>query len=232
MLVMGGSVYADKVLKERQSRVAFSRDAVSWSVPQRVLARGDWLWRVTWHEGKAYGIAYGSSAGNAAGANKTPGMSAKLVISDDGRAFRMLAALDVSGSPNEATLRFLSNGDCVALVRRETDDKAAWIGLSSAPYLAWKWQPAGMQVGGPNFLVLKDDSMLASGRQYATTASGGNRTFVGRMSLHGIQSDLTLPSGGDCSYPGMVWDKGMLWLSYYSSHEGSTDIYLAKVRLP
>jgi hypothetical protein len=43
---------------------------------------------------------------------------------------------------------------------------------------------------------------------------------------------LTLPSGGDNSYPGMVWHGGQLWLSYYSSHEGKSSIYLAKIKLP
>ena len=42
---------------------------------------------------------------------------------------------------------------------------------------------------------------------------------------------LTLPSGGDTSYAGLVLHKGLLWVSYYSSHEGKTRIYLAKVRL-
>ena len=40
---------------------------------------------------------------------------------------------------------------------------------------------------------------------------------------------LALPSGGDTSYPGLVWHDGLLWVSYYSSHEGKTSIYLAKV---
>jgi hypothetical protein len=42
---------------------------------------------------------------------------------------------------------------------------------------------------------------------------------------------LKLPSGGDTSYPGLVWHDDFLWVSYYSSHEGKTSIYLAKVRL-
>ena len=43
---------------------------------------------------------------------------------------------------------------------------------------------------------------------------------------------LTLPSGGDTSYPGLVWHDDQLWVSYYSSHEGKTSIYLARVKLP
>lgn len=42
---------------------------------------------------------------------------------------------------------------------------------------------------------------------------------------------LKLPSGGDSSYPGMVMHNGLLWMSYYSSHEGKTSIYLAKIAL-
>jgi hypothetical protein len=41
-----------------------------------------------------------------------------------------------------------------------------------------------------------------------------------------------VPSGGDSSYAGLVWHEETLWVSYYSSHEGKTSIYLAKVRLP
>jgi hypothetical protein len=42
---------------------------------------------------------------------------------------------------------------------------------------------------------------------------------------------IKLPSGGDTSYPGLVWHKNMLYVSYYSSHEGKTSIYLAKVKI-
>ena len=45
-----------------------------------------------------------------------------------------------------------------------------------------------------------------------------------------IEPILELPSGGDTSYPGLVWHDDSLWVSYYSSHEGKTNIYLAKVR--
>ncbi len=43
---------------------------------------------------------------------------------------------------------------------------------------------------------------------------------------------LTLPSRGDNSNPGLVWnpDDKLLWMSYYSSHEGKTSIYLTKIR--
>ncbi|CAN5790124.1 hypothetical protein BH23PLA1_BH23PLA1_21550 [soil metagenome] len=40
---------------------------------------------------------------------------------------------------------------------------------------------------------------------------------------------LALPSGGDTSYPGLVWHDDQLWVCYYSSHEDRTSIYLAQV---
>lgn len=38
-------------------------------------------------------------------------------------------------------------------------------------------------------------------------------------------------SGCDTSYAGMVWREGVLWISYYSSHDGKASIYLAKVKI-
>ena len=156
----------------------------------------------------------------------------RLFESDDGVSYRPVTTLSVPGRPNECTLRFLESGDCLALLRREGpgEDRAAWIGRSAAPYRNWQWHPAGMQVGGPNFIVLPGDTLIASGRHYGDKPTG-NKTFVGRMTLDGVKPELILPSGGDCSYPGMVWHQGLLWLSYYSSHEGKSAIYLARVRL-
>lgn len=231
MLVLGGSVYEGKALKERQPRVAFSPDGRTWTAPRRVLEKGDWLWRVTWHKNRAYGIAY-----NIAGSlHSTNEWSVTLVAGPDGIAWRPVAKLAVSGRPNEATIRFLANDDCVALVRREglapSRDKDAWIGQSSPPYTDWRWHSAGMQIGGPNFLVLPNGTMVAGGRQYHPKPAT-DKTFVGSMNLQSVKAELILPSGGDCSYPGLVWHEGLLWTSYYSTHEGKTSIYLAKVRLP
>lgn len=63
MMVAGGSVYEGTRYVGRQPRVMFSADGSAWSTPQRVLAEGDWLWRVTWHEGRAYGVTYQAESG-------------------------------------------------------------------------------------------------------------------------------------------------------------------------
>ena len=80
MIVAGGSVYEGKRYLGRQPRVMFSQDGITWSAPQRVLEEGDWLWRVTWHDGRAYGVTYRTLPG------RRPEWALTLVSSADGRA--------------------------------------------------------------------------------------------------------------------------------------------------
>jgi hypothetical protein len=240
MVVAGGSVYGGtKTLMGRQPRVAFSKDARTWTAPQRVLQEGDWLWRVTWHEGKAYGVSYNASARTSQEAKEAAhspkplssdpaDWKLKLVASADGVKYDLITYLGVPGHPNETTLRFLPGGDMVALVRREGGNTFGWIGTSQAPYREWKWHETGHRLGGPNFLVLPDGRLWAASRSYP----GGAKTVLARMSRDSYEPVLTLPSGGDTSYAGLVWHDGLLWLSYYSSHEGKSSIYLARVKLP
>jgi hypothetical protein len=239
MIVAGGSVYEGTNLLGRQPRVAFSKDGRKWTAPQRVLTEGEWLWRVTWHEGKAYGVSYNASERTTAAAKEAaqtgkvePGPAdwkLKLVASRDGADYDVITHLDVPGHPNETTLRFLPDGELVALVRREGGNSFGWIGRSKAPYSDWSWKETRHRLGGPNFIRLPDGSLWAAGRTYP----GGAKTAVARMTAGGqYEPVLTLPSGGDTSYPGLVWREGRLWMSYYSSHEGKSAIYLAQIKLP
>lgn len=220
MIVAGGSVYEGKRYLGRQPRVLFSTDGSTWTTPRRILAEGDWLWRVTWHEGTAYGVTYRSIA------DSSGEWTVTLVSSRDGLAFNEVTTFAIAGRPNETTLRFMPDGEMVALVRRDGGDRVAWIGRSRAPYKEWTWKPAPEHVGGPNFIRLPDGRLWASGRSH----TGGTKTVVARMTADGgYEPQLTLPSGGDTSYPGMVWHDGQLWVSYYASHEGKSAIYLARV---
>ena len=223
MMAAGGSVYeGTKQLKSRQPRVLFSSDGRQWTAPQRVLAEGDWLWRVTWYEGKAYGTSYSLPA------DEKGEWALKLYRSNDGLKWDLVGPMEVSGRPNETTLRFLPGGEMMALVRREAGSGVGWLGTCPPPYRRWRWQELDHRLGGPNFLQLPDGSLWAGSREYGKTPS----MVIARMDREHYEPVLTLPSGGDCSYPGMAWHDGRLWVSYYSSHEGKTSIYLAQVRLP
>lgn len=239
MIVAGGSVYDGKTLLGRQPRVTFSKDARTWTEPQRVLTEGEWLWRVTWHRGRAYGVSYNASARQtkeAQDAAKDPKPASpgpadwklKLFVSEDGVKYDLVTHLDVPGHPNETTLRFLPNDEMMALVRREGGNQMGWIGVSKAPYREWKWHETKYRLGGPNFLAAPDGSLWATSRLHPK----GPKTAVVRLGRDEYEPVLELPSGGDTSYAGMAWHNGLLWISYYASHEGKSAIYVATVRVP
>jgi hypothetical protein len=239
MIVAGGSVYEGKKLLGRQPRVAFSKDGKDWTSTKRVLSEGDWLWRVTWHEGKCYGISYDAAqrdtkeAKEAATTGKVPPGPAdwklKLVVSTDGEKFDLITHLDVPGHPNESTLRFGPGGEMVALVRREGGNRKGWLGTSQAPYKEWSWKELPAQVGGPNFVFQPDGPTVAGVRLY----DGKVRTSLCLLDpgTGKLMESLKLPSGGDTSYAGLAWHDDLLWVSYYSSHEGKSAIYLARVKV-
>lgn len=241
MLTMGGSIYDGTTLLGRQPRTAFSTDGRTWTAPQKVLAPGEWLWRTTWHDGICYGASYNASlrkTKEAIEAAKSTGplepgsaeWKLKIFSGKDGVNFDgSVTFLDVPGHPNETTLRFLHDGRMMAMVRREGGNQNGWIGVSEKlPYKRWTWHETGMRFGGPNFIELPGGQLWATTRSYLPKA----HTVLAKMDETSITPVLDLPSGGDTSYAGMVWHDDLLWISYYSSHEGKTSIYLAKVRLP
>lgn len=229
MIIAGGSYYPGGVYKTRQSRAFFSKDGRAWTAPAPVVGDGHWLWRVVWHQGKAYGVSkYGSPMAELA-ANPR---KIRLVTSTDGVQWETVTELAVPGG-DETTIRFLPDGRMAALTRRTWEDgNLAWVGVSRPPYKNWSWKPSGYFIGGPNFLPLPGGEWVAGGRNY----EGGDRTkpftSIGLLTLDGFTPKLRLPSGGDSSYPGFVWHDGLLWTLYYSSHEGGkTSIFLAKIKL-
>ncbi|MEK6234133.1 MAG: exo-alpha-sialidase, partial [Planctomycetales bacterium] len=148
----------------------------------------------------------------------------------DGKSFRpWVENLFDVGRPSEASLLFLKDTTCLCLLRRDGQPNAAMLGEAKPPYKKWTWKDLGVRVGGPHITQAPDGRILVAGRDYQS----GTRTKLWMLSPdHAKLTDLlTLPSGGDTSYPGLAWHEGLLWVSYYSSHEGKTSIYLAKVRL-
>ena len=229
MIVAGGSEYPAGVFQGRQPRVVFSRDGRQWSKPKPVLDRGHWLWRVTWHDGVAWGVTKVlQPVEEPAGGDFD---RAYLVRSRDGVDWATVGELDVPGG-NESTIRFQGDGRMVILMRTQTPrDRMAYVGWSDPPHTGWHWTKQSVFVGGPNFIVLPNGEMVAGGRWMTAQDSGGARTGLGPMTLDRYVPQLALPSGGDTSYPGFVYHDGVLSVMYYSSHENNTAIYLARLHV-
>jgi len=204
-----------------QSLVWFSKDGTQWSEPVVIGDPNQWLWRTTWHRGRAYSIGYDTAAEK----------FVRLYVSDDGRHFTTLVSrLFDEGYPNETSVVFQPNDTALCLLRRDDVTNATGkLGIAHPPYRHWEWKDVGVKIGGPHMLRLPDGRLVAAVRLY----DGSVRTSLGWIdSATGKLTEfLKLPSGGDTSYAGLVWHRGLLWVSYYSSHEGKTSIYLAKVWL-
>src|SRR5690606_18340926 len=115
------------------------------------------------------------------------------------------------------------------LLRRDDKPNHGLLGTAQPPYTSWEWKDLGTRIGGPHMVQLPDGRLIAAVRLY----DGGARTALAWIDpASGMLTELLkLPSGGDTSYAGLVLHEGLLWVSYYSSHEGKTSIYLAKVEL-
>jgi hypothetical protein len=229
MIVAGGSRYPNGKYAGRKPRVMFSSDGVKWTAPQAVLEEGMWLWRVTWHQGRAWGVAKFGSPGVTEAGNPR---RAILVSSPDGLKWNTISELTISGA-DETTVRFLKDDTMIAFVRRVWDDgNLAAIGRAKPPYKQWTFTMAKESIGGPNLIVLPDGRMIAGGRHFRGGYGKDPCTAIGWLTPDSYEPSLELPSGGDNSYPGFAWHDGLLWTLYYSSHESNTAVYLAKIRLP
>src|SRR4051812_20881149 len=92
--------------KTHHSMAWFSADGHAWDARTDIGDKDFWLWRVTWHDGTAYSVGYGT-AGND---------TVRLYSSRDGRHFETLVpTLFRGGEPTEHALLFLDDGTCLCL---------------------------------------------------------------------------------------------------------------------
>ncbi|MBW8041559.1 MAG: hypothetical protein FVQ85_16405 [Planctomycetes bacterium] len=209
------------------SFASFSKDGRQWTKPRIVVEPGRWLWCVTWHKGKAYGVSY-------AAGERMPYI--ELLVSENGTEYQChVDKLYGTGYPTEVTLRFDTDDTCYALVRRDrrgNEASSALLGVSEPGYKKWRWHDLGAGFngfGGPNFIRIPGGHWIGAGRMH----DGGVHTALTYIDIeNGTMTRLMkLPSGRDTSYPGLVWYEDMLYVSYYSGHEGKTSIYLAKLKV-
>lgn len=219
-LMLSGAVALRQPAPYKHRSLAwFSKDGRSWS---EALPIGDpdvWLWRTTWRDGRAYSVGY-DTAGE---------RFVRLYESGDGRSFETLVpTLFDKEMPNESSIVFDPDGAAFCLLRRDGKLGTGLLGAARPPYTSWEWKDLGAKTGGPHLLRLPDGRLVAAVRLY----DGKVRTSLCWVTRDGRLTEfLKLPSGGDTSYAGLVWSEGILWISYYSSHEEKTAIYLAKVRI-
>jgi len=238
MINMGASYYhGDKRLKIESrvcrsnfldSRSGFGSSRLRFDALQRVefpkdiASDMDWLWRVTWHKGVAYGCLQQALHQRVL----------HVIRSEDGVKWEHVATLDVPDA-NETTLRFAEDDTMIAMIRRDakSGDSMGYLGTAKPPYTEWDLKASNKRFGGPNFVQLPGGKWLAGSRGHEKAVST-QLWWLDPKSAE-VTEIVTLPSGGDTSYPGFFVDEqnGRVLMSYYSSHEGKSAIYLATLRL-
>jgi len=230
MVLMDAESYKDGKVVTRKpyasylntTRGTFSDPELSVVDPVIAVA-SDWVWRVTWNNGTGYAIDYQPNA-------------IYLLRTKDGTRFENVSRIDMEGYPNESTIRFDKNGKMYVLIRQEQGNKLGVLAVSNPPYQQWTFHKLDRRLGGPNFIFLNDTTLCIGSRYFPQETTSGPglyknpKTAIMLSDLNGkIYKTIELPSGGDNSYPGLLVYKNLLWVSYYSSHEGKTSIYLAKI---
>nr|WP_205808744.1 exo-alpha-sialidase [Micromonospora sp. HNM0581] len=197
-----------------------SGDGHRWDRPQPIGEPDVWVWQAAWHDEAMYGIGY---------ATREPRF-VRLYRSEDGFDLRPeVDTLFSGGYPNESGLIFEPDGTATCLLRRDGGTATAQLGQAHPPYREWTWTDLGVRVGGPALYRVPNGTLVAGVRLH----DGAVRTAICAVDVARgrLQELVTLPSDGDSSYPGLAWHDGLLHVSYYSSHEERSCVYLAEVDL-
>lgn len=221
LMLNGAGMQADQPIRYH-SMVWFSSDGgETWTEAAKIGDPGFWLWRAHWHKGFCYSMGYETNRDRDI-------RTARFYRSRDGIDYEpLIPTVNIENGVGEDKILFDGDDSALCLFRHETGDRMAFLGRSEPPYDQWSWKRLNKRIGGPNMIRLPDGRIIAASRLY----KGGTRTSLSWLDPDKgtLTECLKLPSGGDTSYAGMVWKDDMLWISYYSSHEEKTCIYLAKV---
>lgn len=231
MVIIGGSNYNNETrdLICRLTHVSFYdkksksfSDPVPTKIDPKIKTEYDWLWRVTWHKGVGYGVLYRKK-------DKTKS-ELFLLKTVNGIDYDLLAPLPMEGIPGESTVTFDKDDNMIILVRVDSGNRIGRIAESPYPYTNWDWKETGFKLGGPNIIPYTDDWYFIGTRSFNFRNQAKTSIYLYKEGEE-IRNIVELPSGGDNSYPGLLVEGNELWVSYYSSHEGKTSIYMAKIPL-
>lgn len=209
---------------------AWSHDGRTWNGPHMLEGTyGHYIWRAAEYGGQAYlcGRRRREFAAGIAAEEGTELIEGAMLASDDGLIWRY-AALFTESHGNETAFLFQDDGSVLALARG-TATVPARVCRARPPYTDWTRTRLDRNIGGP-MLARWGERYLVGGRK--TVDAAQPRTTLYWLVDETLQEITELPSSGDNSYPGFLeMDESRALLSYYSSHEGSTSVYLADLRL-
>lgn len=199
-------------------------DGETWSQPQPVYEPQFIFWKPLTAGERFYATAHRKAESDGGGKLR----EVHLITSNDGLQWDKVSTMRAGNWESETTLYLRPDGKMLGFIRTKYS-VAGHVLESRPPYAEWTQRPAGVHLSGHCVRTIGGVPYLFS---RTMDESGGNQGAA----IYTIEGDdlklyCTLPAGGDCSYPDAVERGDDMLVSYYSSHEGQTNIYLARVPL-
>ena len=199
-----------------RTHCASTADGERWSEVRGVYKPGWWLWRVRWHDGAFYSPAY------TAVRPKPSSRETRLLRSEDGIEWSLASVVTKERMAGEADVRFQPDGSMWLITRTgDGDGNALWF-RSDPTRTTWESTNTGALVHAPVIAKWRERYFIAGRGRGAE----GSVTRVWELVDGCAEEQITLPSGGDTSYPGLVADPASLsgneptlFISWYSQHE-------------
>ncbi len=210
----------------RTAHVAQSDNGLDWELRKLDEPKGRTLWRPRrGPDGALYSAGY-------APARSKEDYQVELYRSENGWDWAKVSVIHPDEKANETDLCFLSDGQLLALVRREAEPRRPLLARAKAPYEKWEKLPCSRWLQGPLLERLHDGGLLVVGRsprdvEDESCAEKVTRAFNLDAETGRLDPLFELPSGGDTSYAGFCdLGNGEVLLSYYSGHGYDNGSYL------
>ncbi len=222
------TAYAKTQIEGRQVQTQmqsyFSTTGQSWSGKNSFGKSGWWLWNHEWFGSEAYGFAY-----------NRPSNTLSLYKGDPTRTMQphkedvFSLKKQGKGYPNESTILFDDDGNASVFLRRDADTFSAQFGTSKPPFTKWEWHDLGIYIGGPAAVAVSKNRFIVAGRHVKwETREFSTKIWLFNSDSKQLEELHTLPSSKDTSYPGLVVENDLLYVSYYSCHvDNEARVYLA-----
>ena len=206
------------------SYVTYTDDGKNWSKPEAIYKPTYIFWKPAIVGDRFYATAHVKSRDGKS-------RDVHLITSTDGIHWEQVSKIRGGNWESETTVHFTSPTRVLAFLRQKYGSPQASVLTSEAPFTEWTEKP----VPGGHFSGHAAYTFAGQNYFFSRAFDQGRenpQTMIYTFDEQGAMTPYCrLPSGGDCSYPAAVQVGDELLISYYSSHEGSTDIYLARVPL-
>ncbi|MCA9415205.1 MAG: exo-alpha-sialidase [Candidatus Omnitrophica bacterium] len=181
---------------ERNSvRSHFSKtsDGKEWTKIQAIYEPGWWLWRVRNLDGKFY------SGGYTAIRPKPATRETRLLSSEDGLNWELVSTVTTEHGAGEADM-WLNDDGTISMLSRTAEN--AMLFRSNPEFSEWEGTRLQDIVHAPAVVHWKDRAFVAGRGK----GEKGSVTRLWELFEDRVEERLTLPSGGDTSYCGLLVD--------------------------